>query len=224
MTALRQRLAQHLGHIARKITHPDRVQIEPPLRNPAALCVASDDVLVCADDERRAIFQVTLEKDGVTIRGKSLKLVDYPDVAAIESLAVCGQLVYFVSAKGPRTVGGLYSFNLAGGPVDVLLKTNSCSEIKCVASSKNILAFTDSRAYQVKVYDPVDMVVTVLVGSGQRGNEDGTAKSSTFVQPHGICTVGETIFVTDVATGNVKLITELSGTTQFLKHLGLFNN
>ena len=34
------------------------------------------------------IFQVTLEKDGVTIRGNSLKLVDYPaDVAAIESLA-----------------------------------------------------------------------------------------------------------------------------------------
>ena len=142
-------------------------------------------------------------------------MVDYPDVAAIESLAVCDQLVYFVSAKGPRTVGGLYSFNLAGGPVDVLLKnaTNCCSEIKCVASFKNILAFTDSRAYQVKVYDPVDKVVTVLAGSGQRGNEDGTAKSCTFVQPHGICTVGETIFVTDAATGNVKLITELSGTT-----------
>ena len=83
------------------------------------------------------------------------------------------------------------------------------------------MAFTDSRAYQVKVYDPVDKVVTVLAGSGQRGNEDGTAKSCTFVQPHGICTVGETIFVTDAATGNVKLITELSGTTQFLKHLGL---
>ena len=34
--------------------------------------------------------------------------------------------------------------------------------------------------------------------------------------------VGETmIFVMDTATGNVKLITELSGTTQFLKHLGL---
>ena len=43
----------------------------------------------------------------------------------------------------------------------------------------------------------------------------------TFVQPHEISTVGETIFVTDAATGNVKLITELSDTTQFLKHLGL---
>ena len=67
-----------------------------------------------------------MEKDGVTIRGKSLKLVDYTaTVAAIESLAVCGRLVYFVSAKDPRTVGGLYSFNLAGGPVDVLLNNES---------------------------------------------------------------------------------------------------
>ena len=66
-------------------------------------------------------------------------LDDHPaDVAAIESLAVSGWLVYFVSAKGPRTVGGLYSFNLAGGPVDVLLnnETNSCSEIKRVVFFK----------------------------------------------------------------------------------------
>ena len=62
------------------------------------------------------------------------------------------------------------------------------------------------------------------MGSGQEGNEDGTAKSCTLVQLHGICIVGETIFVTEVATGNVKLITELSVTTQFLKHLGLFYN
>ena len=55
------------------------------------------------------------------------------------------------------------------------------------------MTFTDSGAYQVNVYDPVDKVVTVLVGSGQKGNEDGTAKSCTFVQPHGTCTVGETI-------------------------------
>ena len=86
MTTLLQRLA-HLEQIVRKITHLHCDQIEPPLRNPDALCVASDEVLVCTDNEKRAIFLVNLEKDVVTIRGKSLKLVDYPaDVAAIESL------------------------------------------------------------------------------------------------------------------------------------------
>lgn len=87
-----------------RIIHLDRVHIEPLLPNPAALCVSSDVVYV--DDEQRAIFQVTLEKDGVAIRRKSLKLVDYPaDVAAIESLAVGGRLVYFVSVKCPSNVG-----------------------------------------------------------------------------------------------------------------------
>ena len=82
------------------ITHPDRVHIEHPLPNPATFCVASDEVLVCADDEQRAIIQVTSEKDGVPTRGKSFKLVHYPtDIAAIESLAVCGRLIYFVSAN-----------------------------------------------------------------------------------------------------------------------------
>ena len=34
-----------------------------------------------------------------------------------------------------------------------------------------------------------------------------------MVEPHVICTVGETIFVTDAASGNVKLINELLGAT-----------
>ena len=43
-------LCQRLEQIVRKISHPDSVQIEPPLGNLAALCVPSDEVLVCADD------------------------------------------------------------------------------------------------------------------------------------------------------------------------------
>ena len=70
-------------------------------------------------------------------RGKCLTLVHYPaDVSAMESLAVCGQLVHFVSTKSPRNVGGVYSFNLAGGLVDVVLKK---SEIKRVEPFKNKL-------------------------------------------------------------------------------------
>ena len=103
-------------------------------------------------------------------------------------------------------------------------ETNSCSEIKRVEPFKNYLAFTEFRAHQVKVYNPVDNVVTIQEGSGHKGNEDWTVKSCTFVQPHGICNVGETIFVTDAATGIVKLITEQSGTTKLLKRLGLLND
>ena len=56
-----------------------------------------------------------------------------------------------------------YSLNLPDEPIDFLLKneTNSCSEVKRVTSFKNVLAFTDSGAYPVNVYDPVDKVVLV---------------------------------------------------------------
>ena len=77
---------------------------------------------------------------------------------------------------------------------------NSCSEVKRVTPFKNSLAFTDTKAYQVKVSNPVDKIVTIQVGIDQRGNEDGTANSFTFFQPYGACTVGETIFVTNAAT------------------------
>ena len=46
-------------------------------------------------------------------------LTNPASVAAIESLAVCDRLVCFVSTKGQRTVGDLYSFNLESGPVEL---------------------------------------------------------------------------------------------------------
>ena len=38
---------------------------------------------------------------------------------------------------------------------------------------------------------------------------------------HGICSVSDTPFTTDAAAGKIKLMTGLSGTTDFLKHLGI---
>ena len=38
---------------------------------------------------------------------------------------------------------------------------------------------------------------------------------------HGICSVSDTLFATDAAAGKIKVLTGLSGTTDFLKHLGI---
>lgn len=45
-------------------------------------------------------------------------------------------------------------------------------------------------------------------------------KSASFVQVHGICTYEKSLFVTDVAMGNIKLVTGLSETVTFLKTPG----
>ena len=38
---------------------------------------------------------------------------------------------------------------------------------------------------------------------------------------HGICSVSDTLFTTDAAAGKIKLTGGLSGTTDFLEHLGI---
>ena len=63
-----------------------------------------------------------------------------------------------------------------------------------------------------------------LAGDGSEGAQDGTEKSCSFVQVHGICSVSDTLFTTDAAAGKIKLMTGLSGTTDFLKHLGILND
>ena len=66
--------------------------------------------------------------------------------------------------------------------------------------------------------------VETLAGDGSEGAQDGTKKSCSFVQVHGICSVSDTPFTTDAAAGKIKLMTGLSGTTDFLKHLGILYN
>lgn len=181
---LRQCLSEHLKQKAAKLSSHNCVQIQPPLSRPTAVYAGSDEVLLCADDGKRAILQVTLQKDGVTINAKSVKLADYPEnVDLVESLPVCGQVTYFVAAKSPRNVGGLFCFSLEGGQLDAVLKNGStfCAEIKRLAPFKNNLVFADSGARQIKSFDPVDKAVTVVVGCGQGGEQYGTAKSCSFV-------------------------------------------
>ena len=63
--------------------------------------------------------------------------------------------------------------------------------------------------------------VDTLAGDGREGEQDGTEKSCSFVQVHGIFSVADTLFTTDAAAGEIKLITGLLGTTNFLSHLGI---
>ena len=62
--------------------------------------------------------------------------------------------------------------------------------------------------------------MTVVIGSGQEKNSDGSEKSASFVQVHAICTYEKSPFVTDVAAGTIRLVTSLSKTVVFLKNLG----
>ena len=99
--------------------------------------------------------------------------------------------------------------------------TDNCSEIKKVARFKGTQVFTDVGGCHVKWYNPSAKKVETLAGDGNEGAQDGSGKSCSFVQVHGICSVSDTLFTTDDAAGKIKFTKGLSGTTDFLEHLGI---
>ena len=195
------------------------LQTNVPLSKPAGVCVASDDLLLCADDGHRVVYQVQLERNGVTINGKLRKLIAYPEgIHFLESIANSDySVVYFVAAKSPHYNSGLYCFGLEASEITKVLEnmTGNCREIQKVARFKGTLVFTDVGGRQVKWYNPSTTKVETLAGDGSEGAQDGNRKSCSFVQVHGICSVSDTLFTRDATVGKVKCMKGLSGTTDF---------
>ena len=69
--------------------------------------------LLCAEDGHRVVYQIPLERNGVTINGKLLKLIAYPEgIHHLESITKSDpSVVYFAAAKSPYCNGGLYCFD-----------------------------------------------------------------------------------------------------------------
>ena len=62
------------------------------------------------------------------------------------------------------------------------------------------------------------------MGSGYEGASDGTDETCPFAQVHGICSMEKILFVSEVATGCIKLLSGLSGTVSFLQVHGSICN
>ena len=106
---LRERLCQHLMQLEAWVTK-NMLQTNVPLSKPTAVCVASDDLLLCADDGHRVVYQIQLERHGVTINGKLRKLIACPEgIHHLESITNSdSSVVYFSAGKSPHCNGGLY--------------------------------------------------------------------------------------------------------------------
>lgn len=220
---LRERLQCHLERISATLKNKDHVQVLPLLSKPTAICKASKDVLLCADDEECAIFQIILAFDGVTIHGRATKITNYPEnVSSVGSIAVLGQLAYFSVSPSVCGHGGLFRLCLQTKEAELVLSnaTRECSAISKLAVYENRIVFTDAKSLQVKAYNAVENSVSVFLGSGQEGLLDGTADTCSFTQLQGICSYEKSLFVTDVAGGLIKLVSGLTGTVSFLETLG----
>ena len=126
----------------------------------------------------------------------------------------------YLAASGKA--GGLYPCDPANSNVKQLLRnsSDSCSEIKRLFHYGDVIVFTDIVDRKVKTFDHRTSTVETLMGTGKEGNNDETDETCTFAQVHGICCLQNTIFVSDVAAGMVKIVSPLTGTVSFLQTLG----
>lgn len=126
-------------------------------------------------------------------------------MSGVESLYVLRQSAY-LAATG--TAGGLYGCNFETSNVERLLRnsSDSCNEINRLYGYGGSIVFTDSKDPRVKTFDPLTATVKTLMGTGQEGTADGTEENCTFTQVHGICSLQNTIFVSDIAAGTIKLV------------------
>ena len=179
MSILRKRLATHLQALAAQVKNPEIVQLNTPLVKPTSICVASTNILLCADEHQR-IIQLELSHSGVAVFGTNMREISYPDgVSSIESLCVWRLSAYLaVSGKA----GGLYDRGYSN--VKQLLRNSfdSCSEIKRLCHYGDVIIFTDIVDRKVKTSDPRTTTVETLMSTGKEGTNDGTGETCTFAQ------------------------------------------
>ncbi|CAB4045052.1 Hypothetical predicted protein, partial [Paramuricea clavata] len=198
------------------------ISCHPGGSKPCALCVVSEDLLLCTDDAQGIIHQLSLEFDGVTIRGNTVSVISFTDgMLNIESIYFLDKYAYIAASS---CHGGLYRCELSTNVVEKVHSNSaegarSATGVNRICSFKGNVVFTDSKAGRVKQYNPVDGSVSILLGSGLDRSQDGTDKTCSFAQVKGI-TLENTLFVTDVSAGAIKLVTGLAGTITFLKMLG----
>ena len=81
-----------------------------------------------------------------------------------------------------------------------IVQASPSSEVHGIASFRHGLAFSDPKSHQVKHYSSVSGV-SVLAGNGTEGRGRGSAKSSNFMQPSGLCSeLDSNLFLCDLAS------------------------
>ena len=97
----------------------------------------------------------------------------------------------------------------------VCVLSNQTAIRKCIHSvsvfGENV-TFTDVGSCQIKMLITTD-------GSGNTGNNDGTSTTAMFAQLQGLCSEDNTLYVTEITAGCVKIVTGLFGMIKFPKNL-----
>ncbi|CAC5379486.1 unnamed protein product [Mytilus coruscus] len=180
---------------------------------PTKLVKVDKDLFFVADQKTKSILQVSVKRKvaayGYDLFGTSLYSISVPDMSGCFGLAYCSNYLYLADHTA------------------VILKTGTeiCNQPHGIAIVGTELIYSDvgKRAlYKIKDIENVSLNqpdVVLFAGKGEEGHEDGLGKYCQFSQPSGICTEGNTVFVIDSGSKNIRLVTSLSAMHKYLSVL-----
>ncbi|KAJ7365457.1 hypothetical protein OS493_005565 [Desmophyllum pertusum] len=139
----------------------------------------SDDILACSSDSSREVYSVTVHSNGHFLCGTATTLCAYPDGCdLVQSMCLSNNCLFIAHSNG------LSKFNMAEGVMNGVVLRNDSRQVKQLQTSG---------------------CVTVIAGTGEESNKNGSGSHAAFGQPMGVCTEGSSLFVTDGQIGTVKL-------------------
>ena len=130
---------------------------------------ASDRIILCASDANKLIYSITLEMDGVAIRGDATIFAKYPS-SCTEVVSMCiNHNILYLSHKG--NPGGITAVAMSTLEETTIARngTVECSESAHVASYLDGIVYADTESFQMKWMIHGDKS-RVIAGTGKEGN------------------------------------------------------
>lgn len=195
---------------------------------PSALCAVGKKLIV-ADLCNGNIYFMDLYSNGISISA-SVRQTITTSIPSIHCATQKDNYVYMASSDEEN--GGIFSIEVKGEVLDSTvskLKSNGTAELKqafgiSAHTSKDSILISDIKDKKVKVLSDLQNqnILRDFVGNGSTGNKDGI--EANFQQPAGLCVEQNTVFVTDIATGTVKIVIDSAPLVQFLEMLHTFHH
>ena len=169
--------------------------------------MASESIMVCSSDITKLFFQIILVRDGVGIYGDVKEIGPYPEGCDNVTGVCCKNGNLYMACNI-----GICQLKIdGGGPAQVILQNGTLSLITAhgIAPFQEGLLFPDPGSHQIKLL--MEGQISIIAGSGEEENADGSPRHSSFCQPMGITVeYDKNIYVTDPHAGTLKLMTDIT--------------
>ena len=201
------------------------LEINVEIKCPAAMVKSGSDLLFVSDLFSSRILELGIEQkhsdtlDSFVMVGTCLSVIDIDNLTLCYGLACKADCLYVADHNR-----GILKVDLGSRETSVIVSagSNNCCRPHDITLINNDIVFTDIDAKRICSIENgrvanENVSIVVLAGSGEAGKVDGLGAESSFLQPTGICSEGNTVLTVDSGNKAVRLLTSLKAICRYLE-------